>query len=354
MLQTQLATLEPLDGGVQGEQSAVWRGVDRLIDRAASLSDLAIHRLHLLAGPRLRAQGEPVPVELVNEERLAALRTLVAPMLLGRVREAYDGPIVLMKGLEIAASYPDPALRPTRDLDLLVGDPDGAQRALLAAGFEPIGGPDSYYELRHHLRPLILPGSPLMIEIHRRPEWVKWGKAPEVAELLEAAVPARAGVEGILALPPAQHALVVAAHSWSEVPLRRALDLVDTTLLASEADPAELDALARRWGIDRLWSSTESASAALLLGDPMPWSLRTWARDIRDVRDRSVLENHVRRVVSTFWALPPHRAVGAAGRALVSEVSPAPGDSWGTKLRRTRRALRNALSPLTHHDGDGR
>ena len=109
-------------------------------------------------------------------------------MLLRRVREVCSGPIVLMKGPEVGARYPDPALRPCKDLDLLGREPDGVQRALRAAGFLPTGTPH-LYEGIHHLRPLYLPGLPVTIEVHARPKWPTHMTAPPAAELIEAAVP---------------------------------------------------------------------------------------------------------------------------------------------------------------------
>ena len=47
--------------------------------------------------------------------------------------------LILMKGPEAAARYPDPALRPFCDLDFLVDDPAAAHRALMAAGFVEVG-----------------------------------------------------------------------------------------------------------------------------------------------------------------------------------------------------------------------
>ena len=47
-----------------------------------------------------------------------------------------------MKGPEVAAHYPVPSDRPFGDLDLLVEDPEAAQRALIAAGFVEFGEPD--------------------------------------------------------------------------------------------------------------------------------------------------------------------------------------------------------------------
>ena len=105
----------------------------------------------------------------------------------------------------------------------------GGQRALLAAGFEPGGasGDDDYVGL-HHLRPLRVPGeTAAFVEVHRRPGWVKFVDPLTTRELLAAATEGATGVPGVLALPPAHHALVLAAHSWDERPMRRLLDLID-------------------------------------------------------------------------------------------------------------------------------
>lgn len=81
-----------------GLDPELWVGVDRLIDRAPGLVDLQSHRVEPLAARRLRAQGRPVPPDLVAEERAAAVSMLVAPLLLERVREACGGPLLLFKG----------------------------------------------------------------------------------------------------------------------------------------------------------------------------------------------------------------------------------------------------------------
>ena len=114
------------------------------------------------------------------------------------MRETLDGPVVLLKGPEVAALYPEPTLRPFRDLDLLVPMPHEAWRSLVQAGFHPTGDPSLYVDI-HHLRPLYLPGYPLVIELHSEPKWVPWTRAPRAAELFEAAVPSATGVDGVLA-----------------------------------------------------------------------------------------------------------------------------------------------------------
>jgi Uncharacterised nucleotidyltransferase len=333
----------------------LWTGVDRLIDRVRPLEHLRAHRLELLAARRWRALGESVPSELVDDERRTAMRALAAPILLRKVREACDGPILLMKGLAVAALFPDPATRPFRDLDLLFEEAERAQRGLIAAGFEPLGYDEAYYTKRHHLQPLRWPGLPLLVEVHRRPEWPYWSRPPSAREIIAGSIPASVGVDGIRVPDPAAHALLVAAHAWSAVPLRRLLDLVDVLALAQQADRRELERLAASWGIDGVWHATAAAGKAMLLGGRLPWSLRTWGRDIRGVRDRTVFENHVRRLIGPFAALPARPAIRVAGRALVDEISPAPGEPWSVKLARVRRAVLNAFVPLgKHHRVDGR
>ena len=141
-----------------------------------------------------------------------------------------------MKGPEVGARYPDPALRPCKDLDLLVENPIGVQRALRAAGFVPTGTPH-LYEGIHHLRPLYLPGLPVTIEVHARPKWPDHMTAPPAAELIEAAVPSTLGVPGLLTLPVAHHAVVLAAHAWAHDPLACAGRLIDVAADGARGRP---------------------------------------------------------------------------------------------------------------------
>jgi hypothetical protein len=328
----------------------IWASVDRLIDRGPRLPGLRAHRLHLLAARRWSALGRSLPPQLMAEVRTSGLFTLLAPMILERARAAYDGPMVIMKGLEVAAFYPDPALRPFHDLDLLVADAAEAHRSLISAGFQPVANPDAYYADRHHLRPLCWPALPLVVEIHKRPEWPIWTAPPATEDLLSAAIPATVGVDGLQTLAPCHHALVLAAHSWSEAPLRRALDLIDVAAVSAGQDPDELRALARRWDIGGVWDAMIAAADAFLFEAPTPWAMRLWARDLLYVRDRTVLENHVTRLVSSFWALPPRRALRASAQALMREVRPAPGESRRAKLTRAIRAIGNPFTALSEHN----
>jgi hypothetical protein len=328
-----------------------WAGLDRLIDRARSLDDLRAHRLELLAARRSRELGRDVPDALALHELISLQRLGATSLALRAARDACTQRMVVLKGPAAAAHYPDPALRPFTDLDVLVEDPAKAQRELLAAGFQPTGDfDDGYYEGLHHVRPLRMAGHDTPeIELHRRPNWVDFVDPPATEELLSVAVPGLHHVPGVLVLPPEHHALLLAAHSWGEAPLRRILDLVDVIAVSDHADIEELHRIAKKWQLDRLWKTTIAVAEAVVIGEGDPWSMRLWARDLRSARDRTVLENHLRRWLSPFWALPLHKAIAGAGRALVRDLTPAPSETWENKVSRLREALFHPARPQAEH-----
>jgi hypothetical protein len=307
--------------------SNIWSAVDQLVDRADSLDELRGHRLHLLAGRRWRALGREVPPDLRLEERRSTVTSLAVPVVLQRIRDAVDGPLLVLKGPEVAARYPDAALRPYGDIDVLVPDPVAAQRALLSAGFVPVGDP-RLYENIHHERPLALARLPVPVELHSVPKWPGGFAPPPFDELLEAAVPSSTGVDGVSTLGGVHHAL---------------------TAVSQGLDAAELRALARRWGLLKIWDTTAAAAGALLGGGRTPWPLRTWARHLAEVRDRTVLEFHLERWLSGFWESKVRVAAARVPGTLVSELLPAPGETLAKKVTRSRHALGNALVSQPRH-----
>lgn len=328
----------------------LWSGVDRLVDRVIALDDLRAHRIHLLAARRWRSQGRDIEPELRDEERRAALFTLAVPRVLEQIRAACEGPILLLKGPEVAAYYPDPALRPATDVDVLVCDPDAVQAHLLEAGFVGLGPDEQFYLTAHHLEPLVHPALGVKVEVHKRPEWVKWGAAPPVSDLFGAAVPSATGVAGISTVPPAHHALLVAAHSWSNLPLRRVSDLIDLEALLSGVERDEVAALAERWDVAGVYRTMIDAADAVLLGSPSTAALRTWASDMTNAHEPTVFRTHLRRLAGPFWALPPRRAVPFALRVALGEILPAPGESWREKLTRVRHGLLHPRRPRSAHE----
>ena len=246
---------------------------------------------------------------------------------------------MVFKGACLAASYPDPALRPFRDIDVIAADAESVHRRLRAAGFVELGSA-SYYDRLHHLVPLALPQLPLVVEVHRRPEWVSWSNPPSASWIIERGSPAPFGNDRILFPHPADHALLVAAHSWATLPLRRLLDFLDISLLTTGAGHATVFELAREWELERVWRCMIGVADALLGTGSIPFALRTWGRNLRTARDLNVIEAHVRRLASPFWALPASRAIPAAIEALGREFVPGPEDDWRTKTARIAAAVR--------------
>lgn len=334
-----------------GSGGEIWQRVEQIVCAARSIDALRQHGVELIAARAWRQQGRFVPKELGVDERLAAIRTLCVPVLLKRVRAAYDGALILMKGPEVGARYPDPALRPFCDLDFLVDDPVVAHRALTACGFVGLGDA-ARYERVHHLRPLALPDLPIVIELHREANRPAWLTPPDTAELLELTRPSATGVEGLLGPIPAAHAVLLAAHSWAHEPLRRVLDLIDVAVVVeNEADRQLAREIAFRWGLGRVWRTTSAAADALLgLSDPVP-ALRTWARHLPAVRERSVFETHLTRWAGPVCGLPYKRlrAFSGATRIFTDAARPRGDESWSDAMKRTRLAIADAPRPQSEH-----
>ena len=308
-------------------RAALWDAVDRLVERAPRQSDLYNHRLEFFGARLLRRTGKPVPGALAMDERRSAALALSVPAVLDRARAATDAPLLLFKGPEVAARYPDPALRMFRDVDLITPNAGDVQRSLLAAGFEEVGDPDLYRDI-HHLRPLKWPGLPLVVELHSHPKWVEPLTPPDVASLFEDSRQAVAGPDGLLAPSPARHAVLLAVHSWSHEPLRILRDMVDIAALAAEASREEAAEVAEQWGVGRLWATTVAAHDCIFVGGRRPLALRTWAQNLQLVRERTVLEAHLERWLSDFSALP----FGVALRRVGANV-------WAGVHARPRRRL---------------
>ena len=325
-----------------------WERVETLAERAPSPADVHFHRLETVLARRLRARDEPVPPYLEEAERAAALTTMSATALLDRIRAAYGGPLLLVKGPEVAAHYPERVLRPFGDLDLITPDAQLVQEALLRAGFEPLSDEPDQPEL-HHRPPLVAPGLPLVVEIHTRPKWPSWTPAPTAEELFLLSVPARTN-PSVSTLPPAPHAVLLAAHAWAHQPLRRILDLVDVSAVASEADPAVLAELARRWRVEAIWRATIAAADHLLADERPTVALRVWARNLPAVRERTVLESHLERWLGPFWGMPRARAVRTALANVGQSLRPARGETRRRKLRRTAITIRYSFAPKSAHD----
>jgi hypothetical protein len=327
----------------------LWERVGELADRAPLLSDLRHHRLQLVAASRMRSRGEDLPAELHAEERRQAAAFLAAPVLLRHIRSLCEGRLVLIKGAEAGARWPNPRLRPSKDVDLLVDDAPAVHAALMAAGFVAVEDPALFSEL-HHLAPLGLPGLPLTVEIHLSPHWPA-DVAPSVDEIAEASSPCALGIEGILAPSAAHHAVLLAAHAWSHEPLGRLGSLADVALMNEEAGRQASAAVAHAWDVDRLWNATVRTVDEQLYGAAQSARGPIWKRHLGSARERTVFEAHVARVSGPIASASPSRVPGAVLGAVGATLLPSPGEDLTTKVRRSVRAARRASVRKSTHDG---
>jgi hypothetical protein len=324
------------------DSTPLWPAVGALID-SASIDGVLAHKLGPLAAGRRRAAGAPVPEAFAAEERAASFAALSAGALLQRIRELGDGPIVLLKGPEVAALYP-PSGRRFGDIDVLTPDAVGLHHSLREHGFvEAETGFD--HREHHHLVPLRWPVIPLYVEVHAAPNWPAGIAAPPVAEILEAAVPSVVGIEGVLAPSRLHHGILLAAHAWAHVPLKTVRDLVDIAALAAAVEHADLHRLADSWRLGRVWDTTWRAIEALFSDGRRSAALRIWARHLVAVRERTVFETHLQAALHPFWERPPGPALAESLAAIRSDLAPVGGESWGKKLRRVPRAIRDARLP---------
>jgi hypothetical protein len=283
----------------------------------------------------------------VLEERAAAVSMLTAVPLLERIREHHEGPLLLVKGPDVARLYPGTARR-FGDLDLLFEDAAEVHATLAANGFVEVEDPDfEFTPDHHHLQPLRWPTLPLLVEVHKAPNWPRAAARPApLAEIREARVPSALAVDGLWTPAPLHQALILAVHAWSHVPLHTLRDLIDVAAVAAPLDERELERTAKRWGIGRIWRTTSDAIDAVFYGGRETVPLRIWARHLERIRKQSFLESHVSRLLRPYWEAPAHRATLSLARALGDAVTPLPGETWGEKLRRIGRAVRDPRAPV--------
>lgn len=327
--------------------AAEW--LESLISRGASVDALRAHRLHLAAARLWRSRGLPVPAALQVEERIATIRAIAARTVLERVRAAYDGSLILMKGPEVAACYPVASDRPFGDLDLIADDPPAALAALLAAGFVELAAPADYAK-HHHLCPVALPGIPLPVELHHRANQPPWLEPVPSSRLFDLSVPSVTGVEDLLAPEPAVHAVLLVAHSWTHEPLRRLGDLLDVAAVLAAADRDRATGLAREWGWEGMWRTTLSAVDAMLGRRTWSLALQPWTRHLRDPRARTVLEQHITRTAAPATSLPLSEVPRAILDVMKDTITPGHDEGWLIQARRSCVAFAHAFMNASQHE----
>ena len=276
-----------------GRGDALIETFGRMIDRfEPTIGELRAHGLQLLAAHHLSQRGRVVPPELLADWVAAARTERETAALLARVRDAVEGPIVLLKGPEVTAHYPIAGLRTWADLDVLVPEPERAWERLRRSGFSPAG--DTAHSTHHHLQALANDSGRLPLEVHRGLSRPLWATGPSAEEILLGAVPTRTGHAGFLAPEPAAHAVYLAAHSWGHLPFRSARDLIEEELLVpTESDQRRAERLAGAWGLGRVWTKNRKLVHEIEADVGCAQRDRDFRRypltgPVRSLRDRSV------------------------------------------------------------------
>ncbi len=324
----------------------IWESVARML-AAGDVDGIRFNKLGPMAARVWREQGRPVPPPLASDARLATAAWMASIPLLRRIRSLTTGPLLLIKGPEVAALYPGRA-RGFRDLDLISSEADLVHAALRADGFVEVDDPELFRH-HHHLRPLQLPENWIRVEIHQRPGWPPELRSPPVQDIIAGAVPSLTGVPGISAPDAASHALILAGHAWVHEPLDTLRDLIDVAAVAARAEPARVDALAKQWGIERIWRTTFSSADGLLRNGSQTRAIRVWGRHLPEVKERTVVGNHLERWLSGFWGLPPRASLRWVRGVVRQELFPYPDESWREKLIRVRRAFTKPSSSMSVH-----
>ena len=123
--------------------------------------------------------------------------------------------------------------------------------------------------------------------------------------------------------------------------------MLDVVLTAHAAEPDELEAVARAWGMTKLWRSTVAIAEAVLFERvPQPRLLRIAGRGLMSARESTVLEVQLARLLAPLYIHGVDRAPSAVMRALADSLGPGPGESWRGKALRTARQLAH---PSTRH-----
>jgi hypothetical protein len=297
--------------------------VDRLIDGERDDEWLGAHRLLPLVAERRHQRGLAVTDRQRTVARAVAADHVIAEHLLAEVRDAVSGRVLVLKGPELAAVYERSGLRPFADVDVLVEEADAAVVELAAAGFggDPPDGRD--HDDHHHLPPLRREPLRMPVEVHLRPGWVPWSKAPGWPELAAAAAPSLTGVRGVERPSDPHHAVLVAVHGWSRRPYGRLLDLADVWLLGQRAGPEEAATVAEQWGVGRLWRASWAAAEALVTGASLPRAARLLGRHLWG-RSAPPGPSRARLVASLLVTAPPRALPGLALRGPAAVVRRSP------------------------------
>lgn len=264
------------------------------VDTAPQLGEPVEQWLATASKAGAKSHGiEPLLTDDVQQRRHLAIYHMQAREMVRDVRALIDGPVLLMKGIEVAQLYPENWQRDFVDLDILVGDADSADVDLRAAGFEAFQKVTTLPEY-HQTAPLVRPDNPVTVELHRRPSSPRWSHFP-AAEIIAQGRPSRTGLDGVMRPRDDHHAVLIAWHYWRDG-AHRGRDLLDLHLLRQQTTDEEIEATARAWGIETVWQHTRLLLDALV-GDRQSLPLRH--RRLLDLEPVSERERRLRQ----WWGI---------------------------------------------------
>lgn len=269
-------------GAQNTSPSRLSSSMDRWLS-TASESGAKSHRIDSLLSNDVEQRRAMTIFHMQTREMIRDVRTLV------------DGPLVLMKGIEVAQLYHEPWRRDFVDVDMLVGEVSAADAALRDAGFQAL----------HQTASLVRAANPVTIELHRRPSSPRWAHFP-ADEVIAQSRPSRTGIDGVLRPRDDHHVVLVAWNYWRDGACR-ARDLVDLQLLRQRTTDEDVRATANDWGVGRIWEAT-SVLLDALEGDQktLPWAHRALL-DLEPV-------SHRRRRLRRLWG------ISMGGRGALAKV----------------------------------
>jgi hypothetical protein len=321
-----LSTADPTAiGELKGLRAEDW---DDLLQQAEH------HQVTPLLHRALRERHSVPPADVMERLELSYFNTAAGSARLfsqlAAVLEALRTagvPVLVLKGAHLAEIvYRDVTLRPMRDVDLLVKEPDlpRAEQALLGLGYSPQTGIQDYSEHRH-LPPFIKAGA-VPIEIHRSIDT----SGVHGGRLWEGARAARiAGVE-TLVLSPEDLLLHLCLHTAYQhgfrAPLRQLYDIaVAIRHYGRELDWQRLVRAAEASGLSQACFYTLAVAESLLGADVPKETLAALETPGCDRGMVAVIREYV-------LLLPSHRAPGG-----IQEMFQARG--WRERMRSLVRSL---------------
>ena len=268
---TELVGRRPLDDERwRGLSASDWDALDQLADDHRCRP--ALHRL--------RGEKQIVPqsvrtgwAESFRASTLAALAKRAELVRIARDLSHARVPIAALKGAWLAwTAYPEPGMRPLRDLDILVPQDRAleARTRLLALGYEQYEEtalPLEEWTARYkHLPALVSPGGHV-VEVHTR-LWDDDGRMPpHPTGLLDRRVES-AAMPGLFVLSPVDNVMHLAVHAAFHRFDGGPLMLLDFATLAETTDALDLPAL---W--DRAAREGWARHAALCINAADRWTL---------------------------------------------------------------------------------